>query len=429
MKSQVEKIANKPFLRNVAVMATGTAMAQIIYMALSPIITRMYGPEAYGLMGAFMAIVAIIGPVAALTYPFAIVLPKKNKEAHGLMQISFMISIGSAAALAMLLLFFSDFIVNWFNLKHLSSFLFLLPFIALFSGMLQIAEGWLIRTKQFKVTARVTVIQALIVQGSIVLIGIYYPEATVLIIITALAIGFKAVMMISLSQIPFLKQTTIGWKNLTELKELATKHKDFPAFRAPEVFLDAITLGVPILLLANFFGPASAGFYSIGYTVLSVPAQLIGKSVGDVFYPRISDAKNNGENMTKLIKQATFYLGLAGIVPYLVIIVFGPWLFSFVFGENWWTAGEYARWMALWMFFRFLNSASLTALPALSAQAFLLCSTVIFLIAKISAFLIGLYVFSSALAAIIIAAIAEAVLEIIFLYMTLYFSKKQDQIS
>ncbi|KOF08664.1 hypothetical protein AC739_19025 [Planococcus glaciei] len=427
MKTRVEKLIKKPFFRNVAIVASGTAMAQVIYMALSPIITRVYGPEAYGLLGSFVAIISIIAPVAALTYPFAIVLPKKNKEAHELIHFSFIISIGIAFTFSVILLLFYDSIINWLNLKHLSSFLFLLPFIALFSGVLQIAEAWLIRTKQFRVTAKVTVLQALVVQGSMVLIGISFPNASVLIYITVLAIGFKATLMIFLSEPSFYHQETTKRMNLQELKLLAVKYKDFSIFRAPEVLLDAITLGVPILLLAKFFGPASAGFYSIGYTVLSIPIQLMGKSVGDVFYPRVSDAKNNGEDVTRLIKEATFYLGTIGILPYITIIAFGPWLFSFVFGEEWETAGEYARWMAIWMFFRYLSSACLTAMPALSAQAFLLGSTVVSLIVKIFAFIAGLYIFSSAIAAILIASLAETVLEIIFLFITIYISKKQDQ--
>ncbi|WP_033541184.1 lipopolysaccharide biosynthesis protein [Planococcus sp. CAU13] len=427
MKSQVEKISNRAFVRNVLVVASGTAIAQVIYMIFSPFITRLYGPAVYGQMGAFMAVVTIIGPVAALTYPLAIVLPKGNKEVRGLIHLSFLISVGSAVSLAVILFFFYDKIISLFNLTHLTDFLFLLPFVVLFSGSLQIAESWLIRTKQFKVTAKVAVMQALIVQGSMVLIGFLYPRASVLIIISALAIGLKAAMMIGFSNKRLFNLAQIRNESFTELKLIAAKHKDFPIFRAPEVLLDAVTLAVPVLLLANFFGPASAGFYAIGYTVLSLPAQLIGKSVGDVFYPRISDAKNNGENMTGLIKEATLYLGIIGILPYLIIIAFGPWLFSFVFGAEWWTAGEYARWMAIWTYFRFLNKASETALPALSAQGFLLAATAISLVVKIVAFVIGLYVFSSALAALAIAAIAEAIAEIIFLLITLHISKKNDQ--
>lgn len=85
------------------------------------------------------------------------------------------------------------------------------------------------------------------------------------------------------------------------IKELAIKHKHFPIYRAPEVFINAVSQSLPVLMLTNFFGPVSAGFYSIGRSVLSMPSQLIGKSVGDVFYPRISEASNNGENVTNLI--------------------------------------------------------------------------------------------------------------------------------
>lgn len=65
-------------------MASGTAMAQVISMLLAPIITRLYGPEAYGMMGTFMAIIGIFTPIAALTYPIAIVLPKIMKMRRGL---------------------------------------------------------------------------------------------------------------------------------------------------------------------------------------------------------------------------------------------------------------------------------------------------------------------------------------------------------
>ena len=426
MKSHIEKLSSRPFVRNVLVVASGTAMAQIIYMALSPIITRMYGPEAYGQMGTFMAIVLIIGPVAALTFPIAVVLPKKDEEAQDLMRLSLLISIGSAVFLAVFLIIFNSVIVELFNLGQISPFLFLLPLVALFSGVLQIAESWLIRTQQFKVTAKVAVLHALILQGGMVMIGVFYPKASVLIVLSAFAIGFKAAMMIGFSQKSGLLQLPGRRAHHSVLKKLAAKHKDFPFYRAPEVLIDAVSQGLPVLLLAGFFGPASAGFYSIGYTVLSIPSQLIGKSVGDVFYPRISDAANNGENLTGLIKKTTFYMGSIGVLPYIIVIAFGPWLFSFVFGAEWWTAGEYARWIALWTFFRFLNKPSVTALPALSAQAFQLNSTIVMLIARIASLAIGFYIFNSDLVAIALFAISGAILNVVFILITLHISKKHD---
>src|SRR5699024_3409882 len=106
MKQKLIKLIKKPFVRNVIIIATGTAGAQAISVVLSPIITRMYGPEAFGVMGTFTAMTRIIIPVAALAYPIAIVLPKNNQDAKGLIRLSLIITtIISIISLITLILF------------------------------------------------------------------------------------------------------------------------------------------------------------------------------------------------------------------------------------------------------------------------------------------------------------------------------------
>src|SRR5699024_3571808 len=126
----------------------------------------------------------------------------------------------------------------------------------------------------------------------------------------------------------------------------------------------------------SFFGPATAGFYNIGRTVLSMPSRLIEKAVGDVFYPRIAVAANTGENLNKLIKKATWYLVGVGIIPFSIVILFGPFLFTLVFGSEWTTAGEYARWIALFSFSTFINKPAVKSFPVLNAQRFHLFFTI-----------------------------------------------------
>ena len=208
---------------------------------------------------------------------------------------------------------------------------------------------------------------------------------------------------------------------------LAKKYKDFPKFRAPQVLVNAITQSFPVLLLTSFFGPTAAGFYSISRTALSAPAVLIGQSVGDVFYPRISEAANNGEELRPLIKKATLILALIGIIPFGTVIICGPWLFSFVFGADWKEAGEYARWIAIWTFFMFINQPSVRALPLLSAQAFHLKFTVINLIIRASVLAAGYYFFNSDIISIALFGITGAILNIILVLITLHKSKNFDK--
>src|SRR5699024_12359447 len=131
-----------------------------------------------------------------------------------------------------------------------------------------------------------------------------------------------------------------------------------------------------------------------------LPVQLIGKSVGDVFYPRISEAANQGENLTQLLKKTTLALTLIGLVPFGVVIVFGPWLFAFVFGDEWVRSGDYARWIALWTFVGFVKRPSIRILTVLSAQAFLLVFTLLMLFMCVAAFVMVYYVFSNDIAAV-----------------------------
>lgn len=425
MKNNIASIYQSQFVRNVLIVASGTAAAQMITMGLSPIITRLYGPEAFGLLGVFNAMVAILAPVAALTFPIAIVLPKEDREAKGLARLSIFISILLSLTIVLTLLIFSQQIISIFQLESIGSFIFLIPLVILFAGSLQVAEQWLIRKKQFKVTAKVTFFGALMVQGGIVLVGLLSPIAATLIIFTVLGQGLKSGLMMLYSKSAMYKRNHDETPAHTK-KQLVRKYIDFPKYRAPETFINAISQSFPILLLTTFFGPASAGFYTLGKTVLAMPTHLLGKSVGDVFYPKISEAENNGEKITGLIKKATVTLGAIGIIPFGLVILFGPWLFSFVFGADWVTAGEYARWIALWSLFGFMNRPSVMALPVLSAQSFHLKMTIAMLVVRMAALAVGYYLFKSDTMAIAFFGISGAVLNLILILLTLRISLKHD---
>lgn len=424
MLSKVLALRQRPFVRNVVIMASGTAAAQLISFVLTPVITRLYGPEAYGLMGVFMAIIQTIAPVAALTYPIAVVLPKRDEDAKGLMKLSWYISIGLAAAAGILLLLFNEPIAQIFQIGDVAPFLFLIPVVIIFSAFLQVTEQWLVRTKQFEIPAKASFLQSLLTQGSKAGIGLFFPAAAVLVVLTAAGNGVKALIMMLFTNSTRAKSPNTVQEKGKSLRNLAKRYQDFPIFRAPQVLLNGMSQNIPVFVLSSFFGPAAAGFYSIGRTVLSLPIQLIGKSVGDVFYPRITEAGNNNENLTRLITKTTFALAAVGIIPFGTIVIAGPWLFSFVFGSDWVTAGEYARWMAVWVFTMFISLPSIKALPVLAAQAFHLKYTILMIIIRTGALLFGYYVFGNDVVAVAFFSISAAMLSLGLIVITLKISSK-----
>lgn len=421
----IKNIVENKFIRNVIIVASGTAGAQAITMIFSPIITRMYGPEAFGVMGTFSAMINIIIPIAALTYPIAIVLPKRHEEAKVIMRLSMLVASVLFMLSLLIIILFKESITSLFSLDDISVYLYFVPFVIIFASFMQIMEQWLIRTKQFSINARATLYQSLIANVGKVSFGYFHPVASILIFFTAISNGLRGLMMYVFSKNPKYFTDEEKSTKAIELKSTAKKYYDFPVYRAPQDLLDSFQQSFPVVLLTMFFGPAATGFYTIGRTVLRLPSNLIGKAIGDVFYPRIAEAYNNKEDIVKIIKKATFALSLVGIIPYGMVILFGPFLFSLVFGPEWVTAGEYARWIALWSFFGLMNRPSIRTLPVLNAQRFHLFFTLIITIIKLLIIILSYYIFESDIVAIALFCMSGVISNVLLIYITLKLSKKR----
>ncbi|MDA3875550.1 MAG: oligosaccharide flippase family protein [Halothiobacillus sp.] len=384
-----------------AVVATGTAGAQAITISFSPVVTRIYGPEAFGLLGTFMAIVAVAIPVSALAYPIAIVLPKDDRDALGLARLSAMLSIAVGLMMAVALWVGGDWLFVTLGAESVGGYLFLVPLAMLFAAWMQIAQQWLIRKKEFGVVARTAIVQSFTLNCAKTGIGWLHPLGAVLIVLATLGPALHAALLFIGARRRYgADASEAQGSSGATLKELAHRHRDFPFYRAPQNFINAASQSLPVLILAAFFGPAAAGFYTIGTLVMGMPSTLVGKAVKDVFYPRITEAAYKGENLYQHIVRATGALLAIGIVPFGLVMLFGPWLFSLVFGEAWVVAGEYARWLALFFLFNFINKPSVASVPVLGIQRGLLVYELFSTGGKVVGLLVGVYWFDSDLWAV-----------------------------
>ena len=413
LRRATHRVWHSRFARNVAIVASGTAGAQAITIAFAPIITRLYGPEAFGLLGTFVAILAIAAPIAALTYPIAIVLPKDDRDAIGLVRLSIILSFGMSLLASVLLLISGDWLATTLGAESVAGYLLLIPIAMLFGAWLQIVHQWLIRKKQFGVIARSAIAHSLIVNSAKSGIGWFHPVGAVLIVLATLGnVLHAALLFIGARNRYQAEPNKIEVGPSTTLKTLAYQHRDFPLYRAPQIFINAVSQSLPVLMLAAFFGPVAAGFYTLARMVMAMPSTLIGNAVNDVFYPRITEAAHNGENLPRHIMQATGVMFVIGIIPFGLVAVLGPWLFSIVFGNEWKIAGEYSQWLSLWLFATFINRPSVATIPVLSLQHFFLIYEIVSIAIRVSAIVIGVLFFYSDLVAVALFSISGLVLNL-----------------
>ena len=75
------------FSHNVLLMFVGTFLGQLTSVILAPILTRIYSPEMFGVLGAFTALASILSVIAALRYEMALPLAKTPEDAINLLAI------------------------------------------------------------------------------------------------------------------------------------------------------------------------------------------------------------------------------------------------------------------------------------------------------------------------------------------------------
>ncbi|WP_312938297.1 lipopolysaccharide biosynthesis protein [Stutzerimonas nitrititolerans] len=390
VEKNMRALWNSPFARKVMIVASGTASAQAITLLLTPVVTRLYGPESYGVLGVFLAIMQILTPAAALAYPIAIVLPRERDEALDIIRLSALLSVAGSLMLAAIIALWGDSLAARAGLAAIGNWIWLMPIYMVFAGFVQIMQQWLIRQQRFGVTARSAITNALWIGGGQSGVGWFHPVGWVLLLINTVGQGLYALMMsIGSGLLGALASQT----RREPLWQVARRYGDFAAYRAPQIVINVASQGLPIMLLAALFSTKAAGFYALGRTVMGAPSMLLGKAVGDVFYPRIANAAHIQEPLLPLVRKATVALAITGFAPFLVVMLAGPWLFGLVFGVEWERAGEYARWISVWMLFAFINAPSVTVLPVLRMQRFHLFVTCFTLAVRVVV-LAGAYLWS-----------------------------------
>lgn len=403
----------RPFFRNVAVLAGGSVAGQIISLAFSPIITRLYGPEAFGILGVFTSVVSIGIPAATLGYAYAIVLPARDEDALRLVGLALVLAGIVALVATALILPFRRLLAAALGIENAAPYLLLIPVVVLCGGVSTTLDHWLIRKKQFQASSGITIAERLLTNGAKAGAGLIAPVAGTLIGIAAGGRGLHA-MLAALSSRDTRRRAARAEATKSRLLDersslVLREYRDFPVYRLPQILLNSLGHSLPTMLLASFFDPSTAGLYALAVRVLHLPGSIIASAVGKVFEQRVAAAAHEGESLRKLIVRATLGLVAAGVAPFALIMALGPGLFSFAFGPEWKGAGQYARWLGLWLFFGFINKPSVSAIPILGLQGHLLAYEVVTLVAVGASLLVGSLVLRSEMAAIALFSITGTV--------------------
>jgi O-antigen/teichoic acid export membrane protein len=329
----------------------GSSMGQLILVLASPILTRIYTPEEFGVFTIYISIVGLIGSIAAGRYEYAILKPKKYFESLSLLYISIILTAIVSIISLIAISIFEKQLVSIINIDN-KIVLYSIPFSILLTSLYTTFTMWNNKNKNFKVSAYGDTFKSFFVSTFQIIsnkidVGLIYGQIIGNLI--SLLIITKNFFRNDIKKIKHIKFKYILY--------MMKKHKDFPIYNMPHMLVTSLKINGTVILISAIFGNVILGYYSLAMRVLILPISIVGKSISQVYYQKICVMREENQSIDKLTQKTIINISLIAI-PFLIILYFiAPKLFSFVFGENWLTVGYYVQALIPYMFFMFLLSA------------------------------------------------------------------------
>ena len=409
------------FVRNVASIISGSIFSQGISLIFSVIITRLYGPDAFGLQNLFMSFVGFFEVIVALGYPNAIVLAKNDNVASIVIKISIIIGLAFTIFTSFIIFLFGDYFLKIFGAESLKEYLFLIPVCMIISVFGSVINQSIIRNQKFKFTAKIGVINTTIINLSKSIQGAINPSAKSLIMINIVGsmINVLTTYVLWNKRYPDIKILNFNKLDFSKTMLIFKEYSDFATLVTPRNLINFFSLSLPIFLLSSYFNPSISGQYALAVSVIGLPFGLIGNGVSSVIYPKLNLMFTEGYYLDKFIKKITIIMILIGVIPFFVIFLYGDVLFNFIFGEKWGDAGKFAQLLAPLLFAYYINIPISSAAVVIRLNNITLFYEIINLITRVLSIYLGYYYFLNPIYSIFFLS-ASGILNSIFMFTFLY---------
>lgn len=324
-------------LRATMTIVAGAGAAQLIVIASSPVLTRLYSPADYGIYSVATSIL-ILSWVTCLRYEFAIPLPKDDLVAANLVGLSLLANVGMSVATGVVLLLLGPWLLGLFGASALSPYIVLLALAQFGHGVASVFINWAVRTKNFGEIGvnRLT--------GSGALVAVQVGLGFVGFGALGLVLGAVAGNIAGSPRLAHAAWRThaaafrrVTWAGIATV---ANRYRRFPIFSSGSALLGNLGLRAPLLLLVAFYGTEAGGQYALAERVCYLPLTLIAGAVGQVFMADGARlAREQPGELRRFFRKTTLSLALLAIGPAVIIAVAAPLLAGSVFGEKWTEAG------------------------------------------------------------------------------------------
>jgi O-antigen/teichoic acid export membrane protein len=336
------------FLKNTSKLLTGNAIGQIVGIIAIPIITRLYSVEVYGAFSAILAISIILSTLSTLSLHLAILIPKSDVEAKKILYLSFGFMTVFCMILTSILLVFSSDILTALGMASVKWMIYTIPILVLLQSSYLILTYWGVRHKSFGMVSSSKITEGVTDRSIAIIAGMAGYVSSQSLIFARLLSNIVSIFYL----MPLFRKSTettkTVQKEIISYKSTILKYRFYLQYNAPSMLLISSMMQLPVIMLAAYFSPVSAGLYAIANRVVNIPVAALGSAISQTYTQKIAvDISNNNLKKVQVDTDNFFTLLFSFmLIPFSVLSVVGESLFIILLGDKWADAGVLASFLS-----------------------------------------------------------------------------------
>lgn len=336
------------FRRDLYQSVGSSSISMLLALVTTPIMTRLFSAEAYGSNGMVITVATLVGGFGLLGLPVALAREHKGPEQarllHASVQISTFLFGLCCVAIAVVVL-------SPFALPDGMTILvvLLLPLLVALHCAQGIVDSLIIAKGRFPAQATARISNVVAARGTSLFLGwLASPVAASMMVGEGAGKVIHVAVTVRLGRLGSDMRALRWSPDLNFLCRTVKDYREFALQSNVASALPLLSLLVIQVMLGLRLGTEVVGYFVLAQSIITLPVTVVAlASAPVVFHRLVKAADETPEKLSQLaVRALAGYLGV-GAIFMTPILLFGPELFAFVFGEPWRLAGIAAATLAI----------------------------------------------------------------------------------
>lgn len=345
MAGEVQQEGRAPasIVRSILAIASGSALGSLIGLAASPLITRLFTPEEFGVFSVATATAVVLLSMVTGRMDLALPIPSADSEARALLALGVMMAVISISLITVTTIVWPSMWTAVVSDELKDQHLLAVPVLLVPMSAYLLLNAWAVRQGRYRQIATRSILQSSATAAAQLVAGAFALGSLGLIG------GFFVGQFVGAASLAIGAGLTRGRTHETsELLAATRAYRRYPLILAPAGSVNALGMQAPLLIVASTYGAHEAGVLALAQRMLAAPAAMMGQSVAQVYTGELAKGmrKGGGEALLTLFWKTTRLLACGGCV---LAFIAGPIAFvSFgaIFGTEWGQSGTVAAILA-----------------------------------------------------------------------------------